>query len=186
MERSDIPIVKILIHADVLIHLFKADKISILNELYPRRVFMLDMVLSELKENRTIRNSIDSILLFSGIQELPFPITSNPSLFREFLALKKERKGEGESACLVYCKHYSDIIASSNTKDIKPYCEHHGMAYWTTLDIFFVAVSKGLLTDSKANQLIAKITHNQDGHLCCTSIIEQHRRKHFDPVKISW
>jgi predicted nucleic acid-binding protein len=185
MERSDTSIVKILIDADVLIHLFKADKISILNELYPRRVFMLDMVLSELKENRTIRNSIDSILLFSGIQELPFPTTSNPSLFREFLALKKEIKGEGESACLVYCKHYSDIIASSNTKDIRPYCENHGMAYLTTLDIFCVAVAKGLITDIEVNTLIKKITTNNESHLCCSSI-EEHRMKHFDSLKANY
>lgn len=62
-----------------------------------------------------MRNNIDSILLFSGIQEIPFPTSSNPKLFQEFLALKKQIKGEGESACLVYCKHHSEIIASSNT-----------------------------------------------------------------------
>lgn len=185
MGRSETQIVKILIDADVLIHLFKADRISILNELYPRRVFMLDVVLSELKENRTIRNRIDSILLFSGIQELHFPTTSNPKLFQEFLALKKQIKGEGESACLVYCKHHSDIVASSNTKDIKPYCEENGMAYLTTLDILCVAVSKGLLTDSEVNQLIAKITHNQESHLCCKTI-EEHRKNHFDSMRINY
>lgn len=185
MGKNDIPTVKILIDADVLIHLFKADRISLLNELYPKRVFMLDVVLSELKENRTIRTNIDSILLFSKIQEIQFPTTSNPKLFQEFLALKKEIKGDGESACLIYCKHYSDIIASSNTKDIKPYCDKHSIAYLTTLDLFCVAIAKGLMSDSQANQLIAKITYNQESHLCCRSI-EEHRRVHFDPVKTSY
>ncbi|WP_339877474.1 hypothetical protein [uncultured Algoriphagus sp.] len=92
MGKSSAPLVKILVDADVLIHLFKADKISLLNELYPKRVFMLDIVLSELKENRTIRNNIDIILLFSGIQELQYPTSSNPSLFRQFLALKNKSK----------------------------------------------------------------------------------------------
>ncbi|WP_439490634.1 hypothetical protein [Algoriphagus sp.] len=147
---------------------------------------MLDIVLSELKENRTIRNNIDSILFFSGIQELQFPTTSNPKLLHEFLTLKKETKADdGESACLVYCKHHSDIIASSNTKDIKPYCEKHGMAYLTTLDILCVAVHKGLLTDTEANQLIKKITHNDESHLCCKSI-EEHRKLHFEPIKVSY
>lgn len=185
MGKSKIHLVKILVDADVLIHLFKADKISLLNELYPKRVFMLDIVLSELKENRTIRNNIDSILLFSGIQELQFPTSSNPSLFRQFLALKKQIKGEGESACLVYCKHYSDIIASSNTKDIKPYCEEHRMAYLTTLDILCVAIHKGLLSEEEANLLIKKITHNNESHLCCKSI-EEHKRLHFDVAKIGY
>jgi hypothetical protein len=155
-----------------------------LNELFPNRVHILDIVLSELKENRTIRNNIDSILLFSGIKELDFPTTSNPAMFREFLALKKETKADdGESACMVYCKHYSDIIASSNTKDIKPYCEAHGMAYLTTLDIFCIAVAKNLLSDSEVNQLIKKITYNNESHLCCRTI-DEHRKKHFDFLKI--
>lgn len=185
MGKSSTPLVKILVDADVLIHLFKADKISLLNELYPKRVYMLDVVLSELKENRTIRNSIDSILLFSGIQELIFPTSSNPILFREFLKLKKEIKGEGESACLVYCKHHADIIASSNTKDIKPFCEENGMAYLTTLDILCVAVHNQLLTDTEANQLIKKITHNNESHLCCKSI-EEHWKLHFDSTKTNY
>lgn len=185
MGKSNTPLVKILVDADVLIHLFKAEKISLLNELYPKRVFMLDVVLSELNGNRTIRDNIDSILKFSGIQELVFPTSSNPTLFREFLKLKKEIKGEGESACLVYCKHHQDILASSNTKDIKPYCEENGMAYLTTLDILCVAVQKGLLTDTEANQLIKKITHNNESHLCCKSI-EEHKRLHFDLMKIGY
>lgn len=183
MGKSNVPIVKILVDADVLIHLFKADKISILNELYPKRVFMLDVVLSELNGNRTIRNNLESILKFSGIKELTFPTSSNPTLFREFLKLKKEIKGEGESACLVYCKHHQDIIASSNTKDIKPYCEENGMVYLTTMDILCVAVLKQMLSESEANQLIKKITYNNDSHLCCKSI-EEHKRLHFDSMKI--
>jgi hypothetical protein len=92
MGKSSSVLVKILVDADVLIHLFKADRISILKDLYPNRVFILDVVLSELKENRTIRNNLYSILLFSGIKELIFPTSSNPILFRDFLAIKKTNK----------------------------------------------------------------------------------------------
>jgi predicted nucleic acid-binding protein len=183
MGKNKTPLIKILVDADVLIHLFKADKISILNQLYRNRVHILDIVLSELKENRTIRNNIDSILLFSGIKEITFPTTSNPTLFREFLSLKKEILGEGERACLVYCKHHADIVASSNTKDIKPFCDKNGMAYLTTLDVFCVAIAKGLITDKEINELIKKITANNESYLCC-STIEAHRAKHFDTSKI--
>ena len=75
--------VLILIDADVLIHLFKAEKVSLLNELYPKRLRMLDIVLNELRNNQTIRNQIDGIFRFSGIVEIPLPTTSHPELFRE-------------------------------------------------------------------------------------------------------
>src|SRR5690554_3255993 len=185
MEKSSTPQVKILVDADVLIHLFKADRISILKDLYPSRVFILDVVLDELKGNRTINNKLASIILFSGIKELIFPTTSNPTLFREFLSLKKSIKGDGERASLIYCKYHSNIIASSNTKDIKPFCEQHGMAYLTTLDILCVVVHKNLLTGAEANQLIQKITFNQGSHPCCRSI-EDHRKIHFSLLKISY
>jgi len=185
MGKNKTPLVKILIDADVLIHLFKAEKVTILNELYPGRVYILDIVLSELKENRTIRNNIDSIMLFSGIKEITFPTTSNPTLFREFLALKREIRGDGERACLVYCKHHQDVVASSNTKDIKPFCEDNSMAYLTTLDILCVAIAKNKLTNDEANVLIQRITANNESYLCCSSI-EEHRAKHFDSEKIHY
>lgn len=43
-------------------------------------------------------------------------------IIEQFLSLKKSIKGDGERASLIYCKYHSDIIASSNTKDIKPFC----------------------------------------------------------------
>jgi hypothetical protein len=144
---------------------------------------MLDVVLDELNGNRTIRDNLYNILTFSGIKELVFPTTSNPKLFQEFLSLKKSIQGDGERASLLYCKHHSDIIASSNTKDIKPFCEENNMAYLTTLDIFCVSIAKSILTDTEVNQLIKKITANQESHLCCDSI-EEHRKRHFDNLKI--
>lgn len=108
--------VLILIDADVLIHLFKAEKVSLLNDLFPKRLRMLDIVLNELRNNQTIRNNIDSIFLFSGITEIPLPTTSNPELLREYVGLSKTIKGDGERATLLYCKYYKHIIASSNTK----------------------------------------------------------------------
>jgi len=177
--------VKILIDADVMIHLFKADKISILNMLFPSRLIMLDIVLNELRSNRTINASLTSIFLFSGIQEVIFPTSSNKALLFEFIQLKKQIGGAGESATLLYCKHNSHIIASSNTRDIVPYCTANGMSYLTTLDILAIAINKGLMTVIEANACITKITHDNNSHLCCTSI-QNHIQHHFDIQKYSF
>ena len=177
--------VKILIDADVMIHLFKAEKISILNQLFPGRLIMLDIVLNELRSNRTINASLSSIFMFSGIEEVMFPTSSNKALLLEFIQLKKQIGGAGESATLLYCKHNSHIIASSNTKDIVPYCAANGMSYLTTLDIFAIAINKGLMTEAEVNACMTKITHNNDSHLCC-STISQHIANHLDVLKYSF
>lgn len=177
--------VKILIDADVMIHLFKADKISILNLLFPGRLIMLDVVLNELRSNRTINSSLSGIFTFSGIEEVMFPTSTNKALLFEFIQLKKDIGGAGESATLLYCKYNSHIIASSNTKDIVPYCTANGMSYLTTLDIFAIAIQRGIMTETEVNACITKITHNNDSHLCCSTISE-HLTNHFDVLKYSF
>lgn len=176
-------LVLILLDADVTIHLFKADKISLLNILFPDRVRMLDIVLSELLKSPTMRSDVENLFHFKQIEEITFPTTSNPQLFKEYISLKNIIKGPGERACLLYCKYYQHIIASSNTKDIKPYCEEHSIAYLTTLDILVIAIHRGKLTNQEANECIKKITFNDQSYLCCRTI-EEHKIKHFDSLKL--
>ena len=174
--------VLIMIDADVLIHLFKAEKITLLNTLFPKRLRMLDVVLNELRNNRTIRTSLDGIFRFSGIIEIPMPTTSHPELLREYISLASTIKGDGERATLVYCKYHKHIIASSNTKDIVPFCSTHAMAYLTTLDILAIAIQKGIMTTQEANNCMLKITHNDESYLICRTI-EEYLTKYFDNTK---
>ena len=90
--------VLILLDSDVVIHLFKADKVSLLNELFPGRVRMLDIVLDELLKNRTIRNVIENLFTYKQVEEITFPTTSNPMLLQEFVALRSTINGVGERA----------------------------------------------------------------------------------------
>lgn len=173
---------KILLDADVFIHIFKAEKISLLTEMYEGRLYILDVVLNELRNNRTINAYLDMIFKMSGIKEIVFT-TKNQKLFMEFLSLKNKIDGAGERASLVYCKYYNDIIASSNTKDIKNFCEEYGMVYLTTLDIFCVAVGKGIISEAEADICIGKITKDRGSHLCCNTIHE-HTIRHFQSEKM--
>jgi hypothetical protein len=174
--------VLILLDADVIIHLFKADKISLLSDLYAGRIRMLDIVLSELRNNRTIRSVVDNLFTYKQAEEIKFPTTSNPTLLREYISLKKDIKGDGERASLLYCKHHNHIIASSNTKDIVPFCTEHSIAYLTTLDIFSVAIHRKLMTNEEANTSIKKITSAGSFLLCGT--IEEYMEAYFKEEKV--
>lgn len=176
--------VLILLDADVVIHLFKADRISLLDELYKGRLRMLDVVLEELLKNRTVRSIVESLFTFKQVTELKFPTTSNADLFKEYISLKESIKGNGERACLLFCKYSQHIIASSNTKDIVPFCNDHSIAYLTTLDILSVGVHRNKISRTEANECIQKIISN-GSYLCCNSI-EEHINKHFDKVKLSY
>lgn len=171
--------VLILVDADVLIHFFKADRISLLNSLYKGRLRMLDIVLDELRDNRTINGSLDMIFKFSGIEEIAFPTSE---LLQEYVSLESSIDGKGERATLVYCKHNQSIIASSNTRDISNYCNNNQMPFLTTLDILCVAVDRGEINDQEANTIIKDII-KKSSYLCCDTI-QKHRRSHFDRDKL--
>lgn len=171
--------VLILVDADVIIHLYKADKISLLNDLYQSRVRIIDIVLSELLSNLTINKVVENLFRFKQIEEIKFP----QSLYIEFNKIKDIVKGKGERATLIYCKHNYDIIASSNTKDIVPYCKENSMSFITTLDIFTIAIERKLMNETEANLCISKITKNNESYVCCKTI-EDHRKFHFNKEKL--
>lgn len=171
----------ILLDADVLIHMFKADRVTLLNELFSGRLKMLDIVLSELQSNPTIKSNLDMILMFSKIETLTF---SNPKMLFEYSKLASKIDGKGERATLVYCKHNNDIIASSNTKDISPFCQENGIAFLTTLDILCIAVKRGQISECEANQMI-KLIKSKGSYLCCDKV-NNHFNKHFDTTKLMY
>jgi hypothetical protein len=183
MPMSNKP--KILVDADVLIHLFKAEKVSILTDIFKGRLFMLDIVVDELRGNPTIKSNLDAIFLFSNIKEISFPTTSNEAMFGEFVGLKRQIVGDGERATMLYCKYNQDVIASSNTKDIIPYCKEHSIGYLTTLDILCIAIAKHKITESEADECIRKITRDGKSFLCCPSI-KLHMSSHFDTTKYQY
>lgn len=125
---------KIVLYADVLIHFAKASRLSELPNFFKEYDhIILDKVYEELK---SIRNQIDNQVFFlRNIRIKPF----NPvgQMAREY-AMLTARFGKGESACMAYCKFTSDIIGSSNLKDIRVYCQSNRIVYLTTLDFLHI------------------------------------------------
>lgn len=151
--------VYILLDADVIIHFYKADRLSVLQELYKGRLLVLDLVLEELMRNKTIAPHVENFLRFKVIQEYRFP-SEDEEILKEY-ALLSRTKGKGESACMAVCRYQNNILASSNLKDIKPYCEQYGIAYLTTMDILAIAQKKGLMSLEECDDSIKAILSKQ-------------------------
>lgn len=142
---------RILIDADVIFHLFRADRLSVLKELYQGRIYILDLVVEELKSFAP--SQLAMITGLGILQEMSFP-TSNKDILQEYTRLRNENKGKGESACMAVCRHNDNIIASNNTKDIKHYCEQFNIQYLTTMDVLAVGYLKGMLTAAEGDYCI--------------------------------
>lgn len=94
----------------------------------------------------------------NNIQEIIFGSTSakKKEYFR-LTATKGPGLGKGESACLAYCLYNYDVIGSSNTRDIKNYCNEHDITFLTTTDFLFYAIKRELLTKDQAHSFIKKV-----------------------------
>ena len=139
--------VKIVLDADVIIHFSKGGLLSLLPEIFPEYEYIvLDKVYDELS---SVRRQIDNqIALIGNIKKVEFAPTIE--ILREYVTLKS-RFGDGESACMAYCRYTSNIIGSSNLRDIKNYCVSHQIAYLTTLDFLYYAWLRKKLTEEECN-----------------------------------
>lgn len=176
--------VLILLDADVVIHFFKADKPSLLHELFPGRLVMLDIVKNELFNNRSIQKVAENLFTFKQVLELPFP-TGSKEIMLEFKRISTDPKmGKGESACMAVCRYQQHIIASSNTKDIKPYCEEFNLAYLTTLDILSIAVIKNKISIAEGQNCVDLILKN--GSKLRSNNLKTYMTNDFDKAKVNY
>ena len=175
----------VLLDSDVIIHLFRAERLSLLQELYPDRIIILDVVYLELLQNPTINKQIENLLRFKQAKIYDFP-TQNDEVMKEYIFLTQSQlKGKGESACMAVCRFDKNILASSNLRDIKPYCTQHNIQYLTTLDLLAIAFQRQVISEADADQCIKDIKAN-GSRLPHYSSISAFISKEFDKDKLKY
>jgi predicted nucleic acid-binding protein len=145
---------KIVLDADVIIHFSKGEMLSILPKIFPDFDFIiLDKVYKEIKYD--IKKQLDNqIHYLKNISVHEF--APKGELFKEYSLLIKNY-GEGESACMAYCKQHKEVIGSSNINDIIDYCKINEITYLSTLDFLIFAIMKKIITPQKADDFIQDV-----------------------------
>ena len=160
--------VKIVLDADVIIHFSKGGLLSLLPQIFPEYEYIiLDKVYNELS---SVRTQLDNQIKYLGnIKKVEF--TPTIEILREYASLKT-RFGDGESACMAYCRYTANMIGSSNLQDIKNYCTEHKITFLTTLDFLYYAWSRRLLTDKDCEDFIKDVTSKGSRLPMLNSIVE--------------
>ncbi len=149
--------VQIVLDADVVIHFIKGECLGILPSILPGyKCIILSLVYDrELSKVPDTKAQIDNqICLLKNIEIIPWAPDVN--MAREYAMLQKT-KGKGESACLVYCKCHNDVLASSNLKDTKEYCQKENITYLTTLDFLWYAKKNNVMTRQQCDDFIQTV-----------------------------
>ena len=149
---------KIVLDSDVVIHFIKGEQFPMIHQIFPEFEYViLDIVLNEeLRKRDATRKYLDAY--FYHFKDVIKVVQWDPDyeVASEFASLLK-RFNMGESACMVYCKHNRDVIASSNLRDITEYCLQNQITWLTTMDFLGQAFKNKLLTETECDEFIQKV-----------------------------
>ncbi len=167
----------ILLDADVLIHFFKGELLSILPSLYPKRLLIADAVFNELT-HKQIKEEVTNLLNYKMISLYTIPPQLNLAILKEIAQIRKDipTAGGGESICMAIAKYDNKIIASSNIKDIKVYCNTNNIQYLTTMDILVEAYQQKKLDETECDYFIYNVK-SKGSKLPCDTIKEYLEKK---------
>jgi len=170
---------RILLDCDVIIHFIKAGKQLLLPKIFPNRFVILDKVKAELDKRKKSIVALNNFIEWSRIEVIPFPNEIN--ILKEY-ALLRSLMGDGEAACMAMAKHTKDYIASSNLKDIKSYCDRHGIVYLTTMDILLEAYHNNILSETECNAFIKEVKEKDSKLINGVDSIVEYKQKYKTKV----
>ena len=155
MEISDNQHKIILLDCDVLSHFIINESLNDLPLiLAPHRCVILDYVCSEVARLPKRFAFLKDLLVQGSIKVIDFP--DDLAINKEFARIKSQNPliGDGERACMAFAKFKESVVASSNFRDIVPYCKQNKIYYLGTLDILSVAVTKEIYDEEKCDIFI--------------------------------
>jgi len=168
MKSSDLNGKTILLDSDVVRHFLRGGAFPVLSKLFAENLYLLDVVENELKRSKSLRTEVENLLNFKLVKSYIFP-TDDAAIVSEFSKLTSGGMGIGESACLAVARHRQHVVASSNFKDIRVYCEQHKLMYIGTMDILMIALEEKKMEKGDCDAFIGEIIR-LGGKLPCQTI----------------
>lgn len=150
----------ILLDADILSHFMASGREDLLPSIFQGHILMLvDQVYQEASHvpgEPGRKAALDRWMNTHSVFRLAFPSDLSLDVVDEYFRLKAEHPclGKGERACLSIARYYHDVIASSNFRDVAAYCNIHEIEYLGMLDILWIGIRNGSLTEAEADVII--------------------------------
>ena len=150
----------ILLDADILSHFIAAGEQNLIKKIFAGQYLLLpDQVYLEVSRcpwDPGRKRTVDQWILDNRVLLIQFPADVSSPVADEYFRLKAEnpRLGKGERACMAIAKYHHDIIASSNFRDIAPYCRLNSITYLGMLDILWIAIQNAIIDETRADRII--------------------------------
>jgi predicted nucleic acid-binding protein len=155
MENSEQTPKIILLDCDVISHFIANNALDDLPVIFaPHQCHVLDYVYSEVAARPMRLAFLDSLIKSGQLHKMAFP--EDIEINKEFAKIKSKNPliGDGERACMAVALFNKNVVASSNFRDVAPYCNANNILYLGTLDILSIAVTKDIYDENKCDAFI--------------------------------
>lgn len=163
MGKSEQTNKQILLDCDVISHFIANNLLEDLPLiLAPHPCFILDHVYSEVSAWPMRLAFLEATIKSGKIQRMAFPEDFETK--KEFARIKScyPLIGDGERACMAVARFNENIVASSNFRDVAPYCAKFNVLFLGTLDILLLAFEKGIYSEAQCDGFIqTALTYNK-------------------------
>jgi predicted nucleic acid-binding protein len=150
--------VELIVDTDFVSNFGCVDRIDIIIDQYAPNIILIDVVENELKNPKIehIYNRLKGFIDKGDIKQ--YSIISSSEIGREFISLSwQSGLGDGEAACLAYCKINGGILGSNNLSDIYNYCRDNNIKIITTADVLKKSFENKYITLTEGKKILAKM-----------------------------
>ena len=154
--------VELIVDTDFISNFGWVDRIDIIIDQSAPNIILTDVVENELK-NPKITHIYDRLKTFIDSGDIKqYSIIASSEIGREFISLCWESGlGEGESACLAYCKINGGLLGSNNLSDVYKYCQDNDIKIITTADVLKKSFERGYITLDNGEEILAKMLRKE-------------------------
>ena len=150
--------VELVVDADFVSNFGWVDRIDIIIDQYTPNIILTDVVENELK-NPKIEHIYSRLKIFIDKGDIKqYSIISSSEIGQEFISLSwQSALGDGESACLAYCKINGGLLGSNNLSDIYKYCLDNDIKIITTADVLKRAFEDKYISLAEGKEILAQM-----------------------------
>ena len=146
---TDAPIV---LDADFVSSFAWVDRMDILENLYSKRMVILEEVMEELNRVPHLAARV-RLCVEKGHITIETMLAGSPEALQLARFHESGRYGAGEASCMAYLVYRGGILASNNLADVKAFCAVHKMPLLTTPDVLLQSYEDGCLGVKEADAI---------------------------------
>lgn len=144
----------IILDSDFLSSFAWVNRLDILEDLYSKRMIVLEEVLEELRRVPHLASKVELSIKKGHIRSAAM-LADSPEAIQLAEFLESGRYGSGEASCMAYLTQHDGLLGSNNLSDIKDFCTQNKQPLLTTADVLRQAYETGQINLDEADGIWA-------------------------------